>query len=303
MPGGERLSRRCKRQRWTLGAAALACALAAGCLENDTEALQESDERAASSESGTLVNDDDRDAHALPESADQVDHEDLTAVSEIESATSAYTTFEWQQGWAAVPMGSTSDRFCFLTAVQGRFKGGGESVQVYISGGSWWLGGSSQQEAVAARALCIPRNHRGQTLSVSKEYRWSQGAYATHMGSDSDRVCFLMYVTGRFEGGGEQVEAYRSGGSWWLGGTSYQKGVQAGARCVNTRYREGPYYWTQGQAPVLMSNANQWMCGLTKVAGRFNGGGERVNAFVSGSWRYLGGSSHQKGVSSAAYCL
>jgi hypothetical protein len=222
---------------------------------------------------------------------------------EISTNYHASWSFVWYQGWGPVPMGSTSDRFCFLTEVQGRFAGGGEAVHVYISGGGWWLGGSSFQVGVKASALCIPRNYYSQNLNFTNEYFWSQGNYATHMGSDTNRVCFLTYVAGEFEGGGEQVEAYRSGGSWWLGGSGYQTGVWAGARCVNTNYRNGPYYWSQGQSSVLMSDANWWTCGLDRMAGRFEGGGERVSAFVSGSWWYLGGSSYQSGVSTAAYCL
>jgi hypothetical protein len=309
--------------------AALACALAAGCLEmEDPEELQGSDESADID--GELLDD----RSAVPEAPEPVGHEDIVAgpeiahpddvipreilgfqgdkgetrqrkpgAGEISTNQHASWSFVWNQGWGNVPMGSASDRFCFLTEVQGRFAGGGEAVYVFISGGSWWLGGRSYAQDVRARALCIPRNYYGQFLSYTGEYAWSQGQYPTYMGSDTNRVCFLTHVAGEFEGGGEQVEAYRAGGSWWLGGTGYQAGVWAGARCVNTIYRNGPYVWAQGQSSVIMSDASWWACGLNRMAGDFAGGAERVSAFVSGAWWYLGGSSYQSGVSTASYCL
>jgi hypothetical protein len=53
----------------------------------------------------------------------------------------------------------------------------------------------------------------------------------------------------------------------------------------------------------MMESASLWACGLTRMSGDFEGGGERVSASRSGGWWYLGGNSDQSGVSTASYCL
>ena len=228
---------------------------------------------------------------------------DPAHIDEFSMAVHGSWTYYWSQGSSPVYMGNTSDRFCFLTRVGGKFEGSGEWVQAYISGSGWWLGGSSYQAGVHAHALCIPRNYYGQWLNYTGEYRWYQGNNRVSMGSDANRVCFLTFVRGKFEGGGERVEAYRIGGNWWLSGNSYQSGVAAGARCVNTRYRTGPYHWSQGQSPKIMQAASFWSCGVTKMQGKFEGGGERVNTYVREKFWYLAGSSYQSGVSASGYCM
>lgn len=209
----------------------------------------------------------------------------------------------WAQGLGPISIGKVSELFCFLTEVRGRFEGIGEYVEISQSGDSWVLGGASQQVDVMARALCIPRSYRSQTLDVSPEYKWTNGSNPTDMGSDSSRVCFLTRVTGKFKGGAERIEAYPSGGRWWLGGSSFQLGVAGSARCVNTTNREGPFTWKQGQQAQPMASSNTSVCGLSKMQGKFEGGGERVAAYVSGNSWSLGGSSAQVDVATAAYCL
>jgi hypothetical protein len=39
-------------------------------------------------------------------------------------------------------------------------------------------------------------------------------------------------MTGHFQGGGESITVFASGPNWYLGGTSYQLGVGASARCI-----------------------------------------------------------------------
>lgn len=223
------------------------------------------------------------------------------------SAVQKMWFFKWYQGFgsAPVPMGSTSDRFCFLNEVRGRFKGAGESVRIYQSNGSWWLYGSSQQIDVMAGAVCIPRDYWGKLLDVSAEYSWSQGSNPVYMGSTAGyRVCFLTRVTGDFEGGGERVEAYRSGGSWWLGGSSGQAGVAASARCVNSSFPiVGPTPWSKPMDPQIMANADYYACGLTRVTGRLEGGGERLYTFISGNSWYVSGASQQIDVATTSFCL
>lgn len=200
-------------------------------------------------------------------------------------------------------LGPVSDWFCFLTAVSGKFAGGGESVYVSQSDDHWWLTGSSQQIDVSATAMCIPRNWRGQKLEISDEYTWTQSNPAPKkMGSADGRVCFLTRVTGKFEGGGERVRTYKEQGSWWLGGNSFQRDVAARARCVNTTQQSGGFLWKQGEDSKPMEAA-PWACGLTGMHGRFYGGGERVAIEErDGKW-HLGGRSQQRDVIAEAHCM
>ncbi|MFH1209192.1 MAG: hypothetical protein V1663_00165 [archaeon] len=67
------------------------------------------------------------------------------------------------------------------------------------------------------------------------------------------------------------------------------------------------YTWTQGDAAVVMINANQGVCFLTSVSGKFEGGGETVKVYIDTTstpnrW-FLSGSSNQQGVSAKARCL
>ncbi len=204
--------------------------------------------------------------------------------------------YSWSQGQPAVPMGGTSGRVCFLTRVTGKFEGGGEVVNVFASGGSWYLGGQSLQAGVGASARCVS------VAFYSGEYSWSQGQVPAFMGSASNRACFLTRVTGKFEGGGEVVHAYTSWDSWYLGGQSLQAGVGASARCVDL-WSSGEYSWGQGQIPVYMGSFADRACFLTRMTGKFEGGGEVVRTYASGDWWYLGGQSLQAGVGASARCL
>ena len=44
----------------------------------------------------------------------------------------------------------------FTKVSQGNYRGGGESVWIRNIGGSWQLSGSSMQQNVSARAMCVP---------------------------------------------------------------------------------------------------------------------------------------------------
>ena len=121
-------------------------------------------------------------------------------------------------------LGSATGRVCFLTRVAGSFEGGADWVHVYVSGGAWYLWGSSPN--ASARARCVT------VSSYSGEYSWNQSmTYSTHMGSTSGRVCALTYMRGNFDGWSEQIRIFASSGSWYLGGASQQFGVAARARC------------------------------------------------------------------------
>lgn len=66
---------------------------------------------------------------------------------------------------------------------------------------------------------------------VPQEFKWEQGKPEVEMIGMNEGFCSLVYVTGRFEGGGEAVSIDVKGNSWYLGGKSNQAGVAARARC------------------------------------------------------------------------
>ncbi|WP_224372745.1 hypothetical protein [Hyalangium versicolor] len=67
------------------------------------------------------------------------------------------TEYSWNQNdGQPILLGSFVGLSCGFTFMQGNFKGGGESVQIYPAGVDWYLGGDSQQNDVAAKARCFP---------------------------------------------------------------------------------------------------------------------------------------------------
>ena len=70
----------------------------------------------------------------------------------------------------------------------------------------------------------------------SREYTWNQGQIPVVMAPTSKAVCFLTGVGGKFEGSGEYVRVYASGGYWYLGGDSDKKDVHARAICIGYSY-------------------------------------------------------------------
>lgn len=72
-------------------------------------------------------------------------------------------------------------------------------------------------------------------LWYSEEYIWEQGWKPTKMKHSSKCVAFLTFVQGAFMGGGEKVYVkIGNDGYWYLEGTSMQREVKAGARCIGT---------------------------------------------------------------------
>lgn len=134
--------------------------------------------------------------------------------------------FEWSQGMPKVRMEAVQNNACFLTQVVGKFMGGGERVEITEENGHYYLGGSSLQSGVGAKARCV-----GNTVRKHKD-EWTQGSPTKALGQEANQVCFLTRVTGRFEGRGESVHVYVANGSWYLGGSSGQNEVGASAVCV-----------------------------------------------------------------------
>ena len=147
-------------------------------------------------------------------------------------------------------------------------------------------------------------------LAVTGEFSWSQGQPPVDMGSSTETFCYLTRIQGDFEGGGESVRIAGRNGRWFLEGSSQQSGIGAGARCTPTRFGSRVLLftpessWRQGQPPTPMVADNGFTaCMLTRVQGKFEGGGERVEITRSNGTWFLGGASRQSGVAAGARCL
>jgi hypothetical protein len=109
---------------------------------------------------------------------------------------------------------------------------------------------------------------------VPSEFSWSQGQSAKLMGSAADRVCYLTYVAGDFNGGTEWVGISISLGKWWLSGGSSSSGVNAKARCIAvSSYSAEISEWTNGYASEKLSG---YACGFTRIGGWFGSVTDRV---------------------------
>ncbi|QDE91485.1 hypothetical protein BHS06_22295 [Myxococcus xanthus] len=224
--------------------------------------------------------------------------QDLTTQGQELATANTYT---WSQGNIATPMGTTVNRTCYLMRVGGDFEGGGERVDIFQTGSSWYLGGNSSQTGINGAAGCI------NVADTGTEYTWTQSSsYPTYLGSSTNRVCYLTGVAGKFHGGGEWVHVYETAGSWYMTGNSSQSGVRARARCINLGANNTfspEYTWSQGNSATALGGTAGRSCALTFVRGKFEGGGEHVRTYQAGGSWYLGGASGQVSVAARARCF
>jgi hypothetical protein len=111
---------------------------------------------------------------------------------------------------------------CFISAVSGNFRGGGESVAIRLSGSSWVLTGISQQDFVYGEAYCIS------PLGGSEQHlEWYPGSRPIQLTTQ----CFLQRIAGTFNGGGEGVGIFGDGYGTLTGNYVSGDGVWAEVLC------------------------------------------------------------------------
>jgi hypothetical protein len=214
---------------------------------------------------------------------------------------------DWQQETpAAVDMGPADDRACFLVRTRGHFEGGGESVHAQVVSGRWQLTGNSRQEGIAATAECVGV----ESMTDEKSWDQAQGAETVDLAPAEGYACFLTRMRGHFEGGGEVIHTRIENGRWVLGGNSAQDGgaVSASARCILVRSMGPERTWYEDGPEEELSRSPEDFCFLTRVEGKFKGGGEvvevKLEALPDGGVRQvLTGSSGQKQVAGRARCV
>ena len=65
----------------------------------------------------------------------------------------------------------------------------------------------------------------------SGTFEWKNGEAEVQMISVTEGICYLVAVSGRFQGYGEEVSIYAKGDFWFLGGKSVPTQLSARARC------------------------------------------------------------------------
>ncbi len=91
----------------------------------------------------------------LSVSNDLIVENDLIVDGQIKGKLWYSQEYVWEQGQDPVRMKKSDKTVAFLTYVRGSFQGHVEKVEIYESGGYWWLGGRSDTVAVRAKARCI----------------------------------------------------------------------------------------------------------------------------------------------------
>ncbi len=214
----------------------------------------------------------------------------------------------WTTGDTPFVLGSASDRSCALTAVSGGFTTATAFLSVTDTAGNWLLEGAATPDWMSGSAACILWSPSA-GIAVEAPVTWSSTAAAVQLGSTARRACFLVGVRGGvyIPGGADSIAISDSGGQWTLSGTSATpEGVSATGRCFTWPAAvpltvTPAVAWSAPQSDTNLGSDSNTACWLTGMGGRFVGGGNRVNVYVSsGSW-YLGGSTSD--VSAAARCV
>jgi hypothetical protein len=204
----------------------------------------------------------------------------------------------WTAPADATSLGPTADRVCFFNRIRGNFASSGSNLDIFATGGSWYLKGGGDTRGTA-RCAALAGN------VFSGEYSWKAGQQLpTNMGTTAGRVCFLVRVSGSFDSGADWARVYASGGSWFLFGDSRKGDGGAQARCVTVSSYTGEYSWSSSKGyDTYMGTTSGRVCALTYMAGAFNSVNDYIDIYPSsGSW-YLGGNATSAGVSTRARCF
>lgn len=242
--------------------------------------------------------------------------DDLDDLGDVEVGTTEQSIDgNWAVGpyWNSTPgtavvLMPVSTHHCVLSRVGGLFAGTGEDVHVEQSGANWVLRVSSAQPGTGqhGEAYCYNKS----AFLANGTARWSSGTSFTWNGAGSgcaqrqldlwwgDAASIVQGMIGNFRGGGEWVSIYQSpygftpssvtsqGCSGWVGGYAGSLFVGTPSSGVPAKFWGGEFHVsTEGlivptrEGEVAMAPTNEAMCYLTRVAGRFDGGGEYIAVY------------------------
>jgi len=128
------------------------------------------------------------------------------------------------------------------------------------------------------------------TSWVEGPFTWSQGQSNKQLRPVETHHCVLTRVNGDFDGGGEEVKVYQSGGYWFLGGQSQQQGVGGKAYCFvkskflangSARWSSGDDIWVTAQSGGCYGWQGEAWWGdatthISGVSGKLDGSGDRI---------------------------
>jgi hypothetical protein len=216
-----------------------------------------------------------------------------------------YSYMYSRDGAAGVSLTDGATTICFLSGIFGIFKSAADRVAIEHSQGSWGLRGAKGTGNPGGYAHCILAQPPGTAQHPFVYYSWKHGDPSVNMGTTTNRTCFLMAVQGNFSGTDDRVETRRSGGNWYLDGTSASaaNGIAASAMCVpRAPISDDSYSWTTPNMGTRLPffNGSQWLngtsdtgaaCFLTHVRGRFNTQGGAAMP-VARAWMEFDGASY-----------
>jgi uncharacterized membrane protein YdjX (TVP38/TMEM64 family) len=220
------------------------------------------------------------------------------------------TRYDWKQGEAKKRLLSASPAdadggVCFLSRVSGRFEGSGESVDVWVADGAWWLSGGSKQAGVTTAAHCLPWRCLAGVGKLSSAWearaRWVRDQWDGCEQQEvftlaGDAATYLSGFSGKLLGSGESVSIWQSsqpGKPSKLVAHSCQSYVRGSAYSLYPRqpgkpvrllgpgaeemeYRVSSEAGGEGKVAgeALMADAAQAVCYFTHLGGAFRSGDE-----------------------------
>jgi hypothetical protein len=144
-----------------------------------------------------------------------------------------------------------------------------------------------------------------EALLVAEPQVAGSGTARYVLGTTTNRACFLARVAGNFDSGAGDVNVTIDGGEWVMTVTGP---VDGWAQCLtwpgaSEIFADQGTTWTQGEPFKAMGSVTRRFCGLTRMAGRFAGGGEQILVYPYADQWILTGGSAQVGVTAGARCV
>jgi hypothetical protein len=222
-------------------------------------------------------------------------------VGETSDAVSSNTYWYGLVGGFDIDIGTSTDRTCFLSAVNGKIYGGSSfatNVEVKISNGRWRLRADPGPDAnayVGAGAVCINTDDdRTNRVWWFKSYGAPQDL-GTWSIFPPTRACFLTAVRSSqgFDNASDEVKVWADpDGHWKIGGTDSGAfdSVGGAAVCVDVSNQGGAGSVSGSSSIDLIdNNSGGWACALTGIGGTFTAnnwdGPEVVYDSASAKWR------------------
>ncbi len=196
------------------------------------------------------------------------------------------TEYQWTKGDPPTPMLRTSEGFCLLASLSGRFDGIGELLTLSPERGTWYLAGKGGAiQPVKGGAIGIQTALRRRFRPDMRQSTWQTGMAPVRLLHQADGFCFLAAVSGSFQGDEGVGVTLGQDGYWYLAGESGRKvvGIAVAMRTLaagSFRAEVKEYRWSSGDKPVKMIAKSEGFCYLSMVGGGFRGFGEEAKVYV-----------------------